>query len=147
MSWTTTLSFQLKNYLDPTNDDYTEAFLSKFIAFAATEVFQKLSLKNTYSIDIAVPSITPDPTLDMGLSSLLVLKAAEIVIRHELKQAVISAGYSIKDDRVSISGTEALKALKDLLLEFQKNYAQAEFAYIRGDATIGRAILSPYTSH
>ncbi len=146
MSWNTSLSFQLKNYLDPTNDDYTEAFLSKFIAFAATEVFQKLSLKNSYSVDITIPSISPDPTSDIGLSSLLVLKAAEIVVRTELKQIVVSAGYSIKDDRVTISGTEALKALKDLLKEYQTNYTKAEFAYIHGDATIGRAILTPYTS-
>lgn len=148
MAWTTTLTEQLRYYLnDADTVTYSDARLSKFIAFAATEVLPKLNLTTSYSVNISVPSIDPDPSNDPNLAPLLVLKAAVIIIRNEIKQLSITAGYAIKDDRSSINGAEALKALKDLLNKFEENFEDALKDFLTGSGGIGRAILSPYTSH
>lgn len=143
--WTTTLTEQLRYYLnDADTSTYSDARLSKFIAFAALEVFSRLGISG-YSVNITTPSIDPDPESDINISSLLVLKSATIVIKNEIKQLSITAGYKVMDDRSSIDGAEALKAMKELLKSFENNYDQAVQGYALGNGSIGKAILGPYT--
>ncbi len=147
MAWTTTLTEQLRYYLnDADSVTYSDARLSKFIAFAAGAVFTRLNLTSTYTVDTSVPTISPDPSSNLGISGLLVLEAAVIVIRNEIKQLAITAGYSVKDDKSSIDGKAALQAMKDLLKSFEDKLADAEFDYVYGQGTIARAVMSPYTS-
>lgn len=146
MAWTSSLTEQLRYYLnDADSTNYSDARLSKFIAISAFELISKLELTSSYTVNITVPSISPDPETDAGFSSLIVLNAAIIIIRQEIKQLALSAGYRVVDDRSSIDGSEALKAMKDLLKSYQDNYDKAEQGYLLGDNNIGRAILSPYT--
>lgn len=144
--WTITLTEQLRYYLnDADSVTYSDARLSKFIAFAALELVGRFGLTSNYSVNITTPSITPDPEDDPSFASLLVLKAAEIVLRNEIKQLAITAGYKVTDDRSSIDGANALKAYKDLLDMYSDNCDKAESAYAMGNGGIGIAILSPYT--
>jgi hypothetical protein len=144
MSWTTVLSNQLKYVLDDTNnDDYDNIRLSKFIAIAATIVFSDLNLIN-FTVDTEEPSIVPDPTTEK-FAPLLVLKAAELVIRQEYKKMSRQAGIKITDDRSSIDGSNYLNALKELMNGYKKQYEDAKKSYQLGAGNIGQAILGPYT--
>lgn len=135
----------LKYYLDATNSEYTDIVLSKFLAVAANEVSFETGI-TTYTVDVVNSTITPDPSLDQSFSSLLVLKAAVVAIRAEIKKQSLVAGYRITDDKVTMDGRAALEALRDLLKLYLSNYDKAVQAYQLGDGHVGIAILSPYTS-
>lgn len=131
-------------YLDSTNSEYSNESLSKFLAVAANEVFFDTGITN-YTVNITDASISPDPTTDQSLSALLVLKAAVVAVRAEIKKQALVAGYRVTDDKATIDGKAALDALRDLLKEYQKNYDKAMQNYQLGDGQVGLAILSPYT--
>lgn len=144
MSWDTEYAPILLRYLDDSDSTYTTSRLNYFLAVAAYEVFPSLSI-NGYTVDVTTPSISPDPASDQSISSLIILKAACVIIRAEIKRLAVVAGYSVKDDKTSIDGKEALATMRELLKEYTKNYDQALKAYQIGNGHIGRAILSPYT--
>lgn len=147
MSWDTEWAPALKRYLDDSNStDYTTERLNKFLAMAMFEISPQISLTSTYTIDITTPSISPDPAENASLGALVILKAASIVMRAEMKKLAITAGYAIKDDKTSIDGKAALQAYKDTLADYEKNYERALQSYRLGNGNIGRAIISPYTS-
>lgn len=146
MAWTTELTQHLRYYLDDSDTTtYSDARLSRFIAFAAYEVVAEVG-NNDFVIDITIPSIDPDPVPYKSLSALFVLKGAVIVIRNEIKGLSKTAGWKITDDKSTIDGREALKALQELLKGYLDAYEKAKTAYLLGDGSIGMAILSPYTS-
>jgi hypothetical protein len=144
MSWTTVLANQLKYVLDDSNtEDYDNIRLSKFIAIAATQVFSDLNLNN-FVVDTEEPSISPDPTSEK-FAPLLVIKAAEIVLRQEYKRMSRSAGIKITDDRSSLDGGKYLDVLKDLIDGYKKQYDDTKKSYQLGAGNIGQAIMGPYT--
>jgi hypothetical protein len=147
MSWDTEWAPILLRYLDDSNTtDYTTSRLNYFLAMGMYEVIPQISLRSTYTIDILGPSITPDPALDNSLGSLVILKAATIILRSEIKKLAVVAGYSVKDDKSTIDGKEALNTLREMLKNYEDNYQKALRSYQLGAGHIGRAILSPYTT-
>ncbi len=152
MAWEDTLVLMLQlviNDLDAT--DYTTNQLELYLALAAIQVNEYFKdqwpIGGPYVIDMSIPDITPDPTLDPGLqgfANLVVIKAAEILTRSELKKAGVSAGYKITDDKSSIDTTGAITALKERLAAFVNDYETAKKEYESGNAFAGAAILSPY---
>lgn len=147
MSWQVTLTERLRYLLDDSDTtEYSTNRLSKFLAIAAFEVFNNISLKNSYSVDTTIPSINPDPE-STPVAPLIVLKAYEIILRQEYKKLATTAGWKINDDRSSISGQGALDVLKDLLNKAAKQYKDAEVSYLTNDGNIGMAVMGPYTSN
>ena len=147
MSWDTEWAPILLRYLDDSNTvDYTTSRLNYFLAMAMFEVVPQISLRSTYTIDITTPSISPDPAQDNSLGSLVILKAATILLRSEIKKLAVVAGYSIRDDKSTIDGKEALNTLREMLKNYEENYERALQGYRLGAGHIGRAILSPYTA-
>lgn len=148
MSWNVTLVEQLRYYINDINSSnysYTDAQLAKFIAIAGTQVFSSLGLSSTYTVDVSIPSINPDPESDKTISALLVLKAAVIITAGQVKYMSSTAGYKVVDDRSSIDGQAGLLAIRDLLKFYTDNYNKAEESYLLGEGNIGCAVLSPYT--
>lgn len=145
MAWTTELTQLLRYYLDDSDTtNYSDARLAKFIAFGAYEVVAEVG-NTDFTIDIATPTISPDPVEYKAISSLFVLKGAIILIRNEIKGLLKTAGWKITDDKSTIDGREALKALQELLKGYTESYQKALTSYLMGDGSIGMAILSPYT--
>lgn len=145
MAWSTTLITNLKYYLDPTDlTTYTDAQLVKFTLLGAAEMFTKLGL-TSYVVDYTAETITPDPESDTGLSALIVVNTAIIIIRGEIRKHAFTAGFKVSDDRSTVDGAEALKALKDLLKMYMDMLGKAVTDYQRGINPVYTAILSPYT--
>jgi len=146
MAWTTELTEQLRLYLDPTDTTYSDITMQKFISLAAYQLYADLNLLDTYTVNVVNYTISPDPTVDPNLAAIIVIKAAVIVVQSEYKKACLNYGFRLQDGKSSIDGTAALNGMKDLIKSYQKNLDKAVSEYQRGNANIGRAILSPYTS-
>ncbi len=146
MAWQTTLVTNLRYYLNPNDTTtFTDEQLQRFIVMAAGEVFQRLGTTD-YVADYAALSITPDPTTDAGLSAIITVRAAYIVIRSQLHQYSFTAGFSITDDRSKFDGKEMLASLKDLLKYYDEMFEEGVNGYLSGDSSnVYSAILTPYT--
>lgn len=157
MAWDTTLVENLRywiNDLDVTAYTWTDTELKKFLCIAAINVIQidllgfESLINGPYTIDVSATTISPDPTADAtnGFSNLIVMKAACIIARAELKELGSSAGYKIVDDRSTFDGTQALGVARDIAKDYCGAYGETLIAFKQGNVNAGQAILSPYSS-
>lgn len=155
MAWDTVLVDRLRyiiNDFDSSNYTYTAIQLQKFLVVAATLVITELpdwgDTIGSYTIDTENITITPDPidTSPVGFSNLIVLKAACIIGRAELKKIGATGGWKIIDDRSTIDGTESVKSAKEWATNACEAYTNTLSDYKKGNSSAGEVIFGPYAS-
>lgn len=150
MSWQNTIPIMVRyliNDVDSSNYTYTDARIEKTVVVGAQFVGMELEFSNSYNIDIANDTITPDPTdpatRDDSFINLAALKAACIIIGSEIKTESANA-ISIKDgpSAIDLRGVSSTLAIlyKDLCDKYQ---AMADDYKFTGDT--GQAVLGPYS--
>lgn len=155
MAWDTVLTERLRyiiNDFDATAYKYTDAQLKKFLVISASLVVTELpdwaDTLGSYTIDTSAGTISPDPveTSPSGFSNLIVLKAACIIGRAELKLIGATGGWKIVDDRSTIDGTNAVKSAKDTADTLCGAYNDTLDDFKKGNSMAGEAIFGPYAS-
>jgi hypothetical protein len=101
MAWTTNLVTALRVIIaDMDSVSYTDARLQSILSVGALYVKQEINWSTVYTIDITVPTISPDPTLTATLntdfSNFIVLKSACLINQGELRTKAIIAGLEAK---------------------------------------------------
>lgn len=155
MAWDTVLVDRLRyviNDFDSSSYLYNDTQLKKFLVIAATFVITEApdwtSIFGDYVIDTSAITISPDPvdTSPLGFSNLVVLKAACIISRAELKKIGATGGWKITDDRSTIDGTGAVENAKQWSIDACDAYKKTLEEYQRGNSSAGEAIFGPYSS-
>lgn len=151
MAWQTTYIKVLRILIDDLEPDvtYTDSRLEDLIVLAASQVNYEIELGTTYTIVIAPPSISPDPTSDHTLMNLATLKAACILDRSAMRKAMTGVGGSLE----ARCGPAVLKlgnrdAGFKLLLEqgFCAAYDEAIKQAAFGNLAYAQGILSPFVN-
>lgn len=148
MTWQTEMVPLVRSLINDLNSVlYTNGNIEDFIVYAAHFVNKEVSFSNTYSIDLALKTISPDPTTptrEDGFINLVSIKAAIFILLGELKVASSNA-VKVTDGPSSIDYTSVYKAKKELLDWMIKNYEQMKMSLILGDLNAGEAIMTPFT--
>lgn len=153
MSWSTELTERLRYYLndyDATLYKWTDTQLQKFLLIAASELVMEVPrLDAGYAIDVGNLTITPDPVTSghEAFSNLMVLKAACIIGRSDLKKAAASGGFKIVDDKSTIDTTNVIASYKAAATEFCEAYKSALNEFERSNQFTGGAVFGPYTEN
>lgn len=133
----------LINDFDETS--YTNQRLLTVMLHAAYLVSRDVELVNSYTINIANETITPDPTEDTSFISLILYKSLVIIAQGEYKTSSNSVVRVV--DGPSTLEMDNTKSFKDILDKAQAEYDKAVMDYkLDGDGNgLGKAVLSPYT--
>lgn len=149
--WQDTLTQLLRSEIsDLDSETYTDDRLQQILVTSAYIVRRKAIFMYNYVIDVTNSTISPDPdeANDYDFCVLTVYKAACTILTGEAKKAasdaiVIKDGPSFLDTRTAsnnLSGVAktACETYSELMNEYQ-------FTGGAGSATVGQAILSPYS--
>lgn len=134
----------LINDLD--SSTYDDGRIQQMIVVSSQLLKTEIDFLNTYTINIAQISISPDPVdnLDDGFITLVSMKAAILILLGELK---LLAGNNVRvqDASASIDMTQSYVASKNLYDQLCKDFDKAKISYVLGNLNEIKAILSPYT--
>jgi hypothetical protein len=151
MTWQLELTERLRYYindLDSSAYKWTDNQLQKFIIIAASHVLTELPrLDVGYDIHIYNLVFIPDPTSNHAddFCNLIVLKAACILARAELKKTAASGGFKIVDDKSTVDTTGTLSNAKAVSAEYCDAYEGAVKEFERGNQFSGGAVFGPHT--
>jgi hypothetical protein len=153
MSWQIEIPIIVRtliNDLDETNQIYSDERMLQAIVVAAKYVQFDINLENTYTLNIASPSITPDPTSinDDIFISLVSLKSACIFDQSMLRTKAAMEGIKAALGPASLSVGGSLAGLK-LIIEQGPCAAYDELTshWDVKEATAIRAVLSPFVGN
>jgi len=163
MAWNTILVEQLRYLifdLDPADYTWTDLQLEKFLAIATIQVTSDLQGWNTYingpytvtTEASGSAMISPDPVSNTSssFSNLIVLKAACVLARSELRKLGKTGGWKIVDDKSTIDGTKAVDNAYKVATDYCTMYADALDDFKQGNifnaGIVGKGVLSPYQS-
>lgn len=125
---------------------YTDSRLVRLLVVAALQVTEEISFSTTYTVDISLSSITPDPSAstsrDNAFINFICLKAAVILLDGELRYYSIG-GVRVTDGPSTIDTTSRVGFVKQAADVMNKKYSQVKIMHQMGVA--GTAILTPYT--
>lgn len=152
MAWQDELTIMVRTLVNDIGETvtYSDERLHQVIAVAAKYVQFDVALDNTYSVDVAAPSITPDPTVnnDDIFVALLSLKAACIIDQstYRTKSALEGIRASLGPASLSVAGQSA--AIRTMLeLGPCAAYDELTSHWDVKEATAIRAILSPFVGN
>jgi hypothetical protein len=152
-SWTDVLPERLRYYIGDLDSPqrYTDVILQSFITLAAAAVVSEVQLiNNTFTIDTANNTISPDPIIsgdvDPGIAALFVFKAGAILSMSEMRRDAAKYGVKIRDDVTSYDASAALKARGDSYKMYLENYEKARWAWEKGNRATLKAIFGAYES-
>lgn len=148
-TWTTSLVLFLRSLIgDLDGAKYTDSRLQQILVVSAYEVYTVASFE-TYTINIANISITPDPmTQDATFGLLMTYKAACIILGSELK---LTSNISMKDGPSSIDTKGAGANIATIQKNICQIYSDMLDDYQLGGGVSyqtggpGQAILGPYS--
>lgn len=147
MAWSTDMVTMLRILIDDYTSPYTydNTRLQTLIAVAGQLVQTELTFDNTYTIDVSVPSITPDPVTaaDDAFINLTVLKAACILSMSESRTAA-SKGMLVKDGPSTIDARDMASSKSGVAEDYCEAYQKAKKDYQAGNSSAGQAVVGPY---
>jgi len=147
MTWQTEMVTILRYLIDDINSViYNDTRLETTITVSAQLIQVEVDFDKTYTIDVEVPSITPDPTAttqDNGFINLVVLKAACIILSGEAKAKALEA-IKIVDGPTTIDTSQRHKALEERAQKMCAEYAQARIQYMAGNSRAGQSVITPF---
>lgn len=149
MSWqgeTIVMVRHLIDDLDPTNYTYSNDRIETALLVSAQIVQSEVDFEQVYTISVEECSISPDPISprDDAFLNLAALKTAALIMMSEFKTHSLSA-ISVTDGPSTINFTAVAGFIKTLYENAQKGYEKYKFNYLSGAASLGKAILSPYS--
>lgn len=153
MAWDTTIVNKLRYVIgdyDSTAYIYASADLEKFLLVAASQVLFDLE-SSDFVVNFDSETITPDPTSDsayLWFENFMILKAACLIVKAQLRAASLKGGYKIVDDRSTIDTTGAVGSAKESVKSFCEDYEDAlEKALQYGAGAAGVGIFGPYQEY
>jgi hypothetical protein len=150
MSWQTEMVIILRHLIDDLDDgsvEYSDSRLQSLISIAAQLTLEDVVFAQTYTIDVTVPSISPDPTTapkDDAFINLVCIKARCELYKSIFRLKAKIAGISVKSGSEAISAGGTLGAYKYLADSACQDFKDAKFEYEAGNLIPGKAILGPY---
>jgi len=147
MAWTDDMVTMLRGLINDMSEPYTyeDGRLETLLALSAVFVMQEVDFSAAYTINIATPSISPDPVdnNDVDFQALVCLRTACMITSGEFKVDA-AKGVAIKDGPSSIDLSGRIKAREQVAKQNCDNYERARVNYQIGDGSLGRAIVGPY---
>jgi len=152
MAWTTTMVSMVRVLINDTEatQTYTDARLQDILAVAARYVEQEISFNTDYTIDISVPSISPDPTvtIDDAFTNFVVLKAACLTDISTLRTKAVLAGLEARCGPAILKTLKSLDGFRELLdVGPCAAYAKLKDEYTFGERSLAHFILSPFVGN
>jgi len=150
MSWQTTVTTMVRYLINDVVEPYTysDARLQDTIAVSAQLVLTELTFQYSYVVDLAVPSITPDPTTvnDNAFINLIALKTACFMDQSLYRTKAAQAGILVKTGSHTVDTRDNINGYNNLLLKIGpcKAYEDAKMEYVTGILVPGRAVLGPF---
>ena len=143
MTWLEKTIQILRTYINDLDSvEYTDSRLTEIIIVSAYSMSFEVSFDVTYSIDIDLQTISPDPS--QSFITLLAIKAAMLVYNGEAK-ASTKYGFTINDGPSSINATKMIDVIQKNLENMQRMYADARLRYIV-NGSVGEVIMTPTTN-
>lgn len=136
--------------LDPANPTYSDERLLQVISVAAKYVQFDVVLDHIYTVDVSVPSISPDPTDDRDeiFISLVSLKAACLVDQSTFRTKAAAEGIKAALGPASLSVAGNASIWKTILEEGPcAIYDELVSHWDVKNASAVRAILSPFVGN
>jgi hypothetical protein len=148
MAWQNEITNIVRNLInDPDGDTYADSRVEQVILVAAQLLLNKVDFSNTYTIDVDLLSLSPDPTTvspkDNDFINLVSIQAAVIFLKGEAK-TLGAMSYKVTDGPSSIDVSAAYKAVQEQAKEMQDLLDWAILEFGTGNSG-GQAILTPYT--
>lgn len=147
MSWQTDLVLMVRSIIgDLDKSKFTDERLKQILVVGAYNVVNDADFTNTYTVNVAEVSISPDPISekDVDFNVLTVYKSACILIGSEVKTESANA-ISIKDGPSAIDLRGVANSLHLLYKDLCKRYDELLKAYQYNNTLVGQAILGPYS--
>tara|TARA_R100000008_G_scaffold56774_1_gene35045 strand:+ start:190 stop:663 length:474 start_codon:yes stop_codon:yes gene_type:complete len=125
---------------------YTDERLKQVLVVGAYNVLNDADFSNTYTVDVAAVSISPDPISesDTDFSTLAVYKSACILLGSEVKTEAGNA-ISIKDGPSAIDLRGVSQNLNVMYQDFCRKYEDLINTYQYNNTLVGQAVLGPYS--
>ena len=152
MSWQIEIPIIVRTLINDISDQpvYSDERLLQVIAVAAKYVQFDVSLDHQYAVDVANPSISPDPTSDRDeiFISLVSLKAACIIDQSHLRTKAAMEGIRASLGSASLAVSNSLQGALAILEKGPcAAYDELTSHWDVGQATAIRAILSPFVGN
>ena len=147
MSWKTDLVLMIRSIIgDLDKSKFTDERLKQILVVGAYNVVNDADFTNTYTVNVAEVSISPDPISekDVDFNVLTVYKSACILIGSEVKTESANA-ISIKDGPSAIDLRGVANSLHVLYKDLCQRYDELLKAYQYNNTLVGQAILGPYS--
>ena len=147
MSWQTDLVLMIRSIIgDLDKSKFTDERLKQILVVGAYNVVNDADFTNTYTVNVAEVSISPDPISekDVDFNVLTVYKSACILIGSEVKTESANA-ISIKDGPSAIDLRGVANSLHVLYKDLCQKYDELLKAYQYNNTLVGQAILGPYS--
>lgn len=150
MSWQPEMTRILRHIIDDIDGDlYSDARLEELLLVSSQLMLTQVEFENTYTIDVERATLTPDPTelttKDNDFINLVVVKAAVVILRSELKTHAAQA-YRIVDGPSTIDVSQVFKSKSELYDKMKEDLDLAILQYQIGNGSGGQVILGPYTT-
>ncbi len=141
----------LINDVEEATWEYSDDRLMQTLVVAAQLVNQEIDFDTTYTINVPLVTLTPDPTtgvIDDAFTNFMVLKAACFMDQSAFRTKAAVAGLKAKCGPAVLETVEHLRGFKDLI-NFGpcKAYTTLKQEWIFGNAQVVEAILSPFVSN
>lgn len=131
---------------------YSDSRLQQLLVVAARYVLQDMDFDTSYTININVPNISPDPvgttTRDDAFANFTVLKAACLSDQSLFRTKALLEGITARCGPATLSIAGHLPGFKELITQGPcAAYLVLKQQYYLGDARGVRAIMSPFTGN
>lgn len=152
MSWQIEIPIMVRTLINDLNDQptYSDERLLQVITVAAKYVQFDVVLDHEYLVNVADPSISPDPTIDNDtiFISLVALKAACIIDQSALRTRAVLEGIKATLGPAMLSVNGSLDGLISILEKGPcASYDELTSHWDVSQATAIRAILSPFVGN
>lgn len=152
MSWQTEIPIIVRTLVNDLGDQpvYSDDRVLQVIAVAAKYVQFDVVLEHSYSVDVANPNISPDPTEDRDeiFISLVSLKAACIIDQSTLRTKAASEGIRAALGPASLSVAGNLEGWKMIIDKGPcAAYDELTSHWDVAQATTAVGILSPFSGN
>ena len=147
MSWKIDLVLMIRSIIgDLDKSKFTDERLKQILVVGAYNVVNDADFTNTYTVNVAEVSISPDPISekDIDFNVLTVYKSACILIGSEVKTESANA-ISIKDGPSAIDLRGVANSLHVLYKDLCQKYDELLKTYQYNNTLVGQAILGPYS--
>lgn len=152
MSWQIEIPIIVRTLINDIADQpvYSDDRLLQVISVAAKYVQFDVVLDHKYSVDVAAPSISPDPTDDRDeiFISLVSLKAACIIDQSSLRTKAAMEGIRASLGPASLAVNNSLQGVLAILEKGPcAAYDELTSHWDVAQATTARTILSPFVGN